>query len=47
MEEYHEMFYFWRMVISYLMLLGVQFILLGVALAGWLTATKRHEQQMS
>jgi hypothetical protein len=45
MEDYYEMLYFWRSFIAYLTLLGVQLILLGVAVAGWGTVLKKREGQ--
>jgi hypothetical protein len=45
MEDYRNALFFWRSVIAYLALLGVQLILLGIALAGWVNAKKRREQE--
>jgi hypothetical protein len=45
MEDFYGMLYFWRMVVAYLALLGVQLSLLGVAVGGWEMARKRRAQR--
>jgi len=45
MEDYREMFNFWRTAIAYLALLGAQLILLGVAVGSWELARKKREQR--
>jgi len=45
MEDYREMFNFWRSAIAYLALLGVQLILLGVAVGGWEMARRERERR--
>jgi hypothetical protein len=45
MEDYYKMLYFWRSFTAFLALLGVQLILLGVAVAGWGTALRKREGQ--
>jgi len=45
MEDYYKMLYFWRSFIAFLALLGVQLILLGVAVAGWGTALRKREAE--
>ena len=47
MEDIHRILFFWRSVIAYLTVLGVLLILLGIALAGWVTAVRKHEQKVS
>jgi hypothetical protein len=45
MEDFQAMLYFWRMVVAYFALLGVQFILLGVAIGGWEISRIRRERR--
>jgi hypothetical protein len=45
MEDLYELLYFWRLIIAYLTLLGVQFILLGIAVGGWEMAHRKREQR--
>ena len=45
MEDFGEILHFWRMVIVHLTLLGVYLVLLGVAVAGLVTALKRREDE--
>lgn len=44
MEDFIALLYFWRMVIAYLTLLGVQLILLGMAVGGWEMARRKRER---
>jgi hypothetical protein len=46
MEDFHKMLFFWRSVFAYLTLLGVQLVLLGIALAGWINEKKRREREI-
>ncbi len=45
MEDFYGILYFWRLAVAYLTLLGVQLILLGVAVGGWDMARKQRTQR--
>jgi hypothetical protein len=42
MDDYDHLRNFWTPLLAYSLLLGIQLLLLGIALAGFLSAWRKH-----